>query len=292
MPVDPNLQLYSSVANLTDRSRIDEANNTLSSDISNILGDLNGKINQGLGIVNNAGTTNQFNTAFQNSQNALNNYAVNPGNVDLSNYNPYMQAGSAASSQLANLLGIGQNNLNSQQIYQNYLNNPAVQAQLDLGNRQVMSQAAANGLINSGATLKALQGYGQGIAAQNLGQTQQQLYQLAQLGSQAANQYASSLLNKYGIDQQTALGAKQNQTNLIGQQANLLNSQNNANQAQLGLLTSLGNTGANIAGQAALQRQSSLAGSAAKYQDTYDMGYGGIMGTLNTKFGFGGSGTL
>lgn len=285
----PELQLHDSTVNLTDRTRIDEANQQLSLDLDKILGGLSQNISQGLGLYSNSNTQGQFNAAFQNAQDALNNYNINPGNVDLSNYQPYMNVGSAAANQAANLLGFGTNPMNSQQIYDQYLNNPAVQAQLALGQRQVMANASAQGLVGSGAMLKALQSNGQGIAAQNLGQMQSNLYNLAALGAQSANQYAASLLNKYSTDQQTALGAKQNQTNLIGQQANLLGTQNNANNAQIGLLTTLGQTGANIAGQAALARQSSLAGSATKSTDTYGMGYGGIMDTKNTSFGFGGT---
>ncbi len=289
MPQSPDLQLHGSQSVLTDRSRIDEANQQNVLDINDITSQLNDIMAQGLGLYTGSNNTQaDYNTAFNNAQNALNDYAVNPGTIDTSNYNPYMNAGAAATNRLADLLGAGTNGLTSQQIYELYLNNPAVQAQMNLGNQQVMANASANGLINSGAVLKALNEYGQGVAAQTLGQNQDNLYKLAQLGAQASSQYAATLAQKYSVDQQTALGAKQNQTNLIGQQANLLNTQNTANNSQLSLLGNLGATQANIAAQAASQRQSSLAGSATKSTDQYGMGYGGIMDTLNTSFGFSG----
>jgi hypothetical protein len=282
---DASLQLHSSTANITDRTRIDEANKLFSSEMDKILGTLSGQIDQGLGLVS-GGADNQakFDQAFANAQ-GLVGQSVQPGQVDFSNYNPYMQLGSAAANQ-AGLLSGAVPGMSSQDVYNAYLNNPAVQAQMDQGTRQINASNAATGSLRSGSVLKALQNYGQGIASQGIGQAQDNLYKLAGLGAQSANQYATALLNKYQTDQQAQLGSLQNQTAAVGQQANLLNAQNAGQQNQLSFLSSLANTQATLAAQAAAQRQSSLAGSATKYTDLYGMGYGGTRSTVNTQYNF------
>lgn len=313
MPASADLQLHSSTANLTDRKLIDEANAAQKADINAATGSLQDRIAQGLSLYNQPGSQDQFNQAFEKAQELINSPDYQAGNVDLSNYNPYMNMGSLAANELSALSGLAyatpkegamagydaegrlilapggvdvRPGMSSADVYARYLNNPAVQAQMDLGNRQINANAAAKGMLGSGAILKSLQSYGQGIAAQGLGQAQQNLFNLAQLGSQSANQYASSLLNKYSTDTQAALASKQNQTNLIGQQANLLGTQQQGQASQLGFLQSLATTQANIQAQAAQQRQSSLAGAAAKYQDVYGMGYGGTRSSVNTQYNF------
>lgn len=309
---DASLQLHSSTANITDRTRIDEANKLFSSEMDKILGTLSGQIDQGLGLVS-GGADNQakFDQAFANAQ-GLVGQSVQPGQVDFSNYNPYMQLGNATAIQAGILSGAYTTNsrdglqagydsqgrlvltpggvdirpITSQDIYNQYLNNPAVQAQMDQGTRQINASSAATGSLRSGSVLKALQSYGQGIASQGIGQAQDNLYKLAGLGAQSANQYATALLNKYQTDQQAQLGSLQNQTAAVGQQANLLNAQNAGQQNQLSFLSSLANTQATLASQAAAQRQSSLAGSATKYTDEYGMGYGGTRSSVNTQYNF------
>ncbi len=290
--------LFSSTVNLTDRSRIDEANQQNVLDMASIGSGLYDTITQGLGLYNQPGSQDKFNTAFQNSQDALNNYAVQPGNVDLSNYQPYMDLGRTAAAEAGALAGFNSNGqlvlapggvdvrpgMSSQDVYSRYLNNPAVQAEMDLGNRQISANAAAKGLLGSGSILKSLQSYGQGVASRNIGQAQENLYKLAGLGAQSANQYAASLLNKYSTDQQSALAGKQNQTALIGQQANLLGTQQQGQASQLGFLSQLSGQNASLQAQAALQRQSSLAGSATTSSDVYGLGFGGTRTSINTKY--------
>ena len=50
-----------------------------------------------------------------------------------------------------------------------YSNSPAFDAQLAAGTKAINQSAAARGSLNSGATLKALQGYGQDLYNQDYG---------------------------------------------------------------------------------------------------------------------------
>lgn len=198
--------------------------------------------------------------ALQNASGQLGNVsgqassaAGNATNLNLNNnvssnaYLPYMQTGSQANNQLASLLGLGSNPMSSQQIYDQYLNNPAVQLQMQQGNAAINANYGARGLLGSSELLKSLDSFGQGVAAQTLGQYQSQLYNLAGLGANAANQYASNLLSNYGTNIQAQLNAGQLQNSL-------LNTANSAamNQGQLA------NT--------ALAQQSNLAAQAAQAQ--------------------------
>jgi len=289
MPVKATNQLYSSdISGATGLGlqQIKDANAQNVSDTNAISSSLQDAISKGLGLYLNNSSQNDYSNIMNTSNNLINNSTHTPGSVDFSNYQPYMDTGAAASREAANLAGIGPNNYTSQQIYDRYLANPATQFQIDQGNRQINSNAAAKGMLGSGSILKALTSYGQGIASQGLGAAQQNLYNLAGQGANAANAYAASLLNKYSTDTQAASAARANQTALIGQQVNALGTNYNAANSQLGFLQSLTNTGANIQAQAANQRQSSLTGAAQKYQDRYGQGYGGIQSNLNTQFNY------
>lgn len=278
----PGATMYSAGWDVTLRDRIDEANKQNIADMNAIGGSLSDTIAQGLGLYSDPSHQQQFNEAYAKANELMNNSRVAPGSVDFSNYNPYMSMGSNAANELQALSGL--TGLNSQQIYDRYLNNSATQAQLDQGNRQINSNYAAQGLLGSGALLKALQSYGQDVATQGIGRAQQNLYNMTQLGAQAANQYTQGLLNKYQTDQQAALGGLQNQANLYGQQVNLLGQQNQAYNTQANFLANLAGTNAQLQAQAANQRQSSLANSATKYTQTDQMGWGGARGSMNTSY--------
>ena len=277
-----DLTLYSSEINNVNRDRIDEANKLYKSEMEKILDTLGGQIDQGLGLYSDTSNQAQFNQAFANAQDLV-GQSVQPGQVDFSRYNPYMDLGDAAARE-AGLLSGAIPGYSSEDIYNRYLNNAATRAQMDQGTRQINASNAATGSLRSGSVLRALQNYGQGIAAQGIGTAQDNLYKLAGLGADAANRFATNLLNKYQTDQQAQLGSLQNRVSAVGQQANLLNARNSSQQNQLSFLSNLASTRATLAEKAASQRASSLANSASTYKDTYGMGYGGIKSSLNTKF--------
>lgn len=81
------------------------------------------------------------------------------------NLDPYKQAGDTALSQLMGQMtpdGYFNQTYTGQDIY----NDPSYQFRLQQGQDAIQSSAAAQGGLLSGATLKALQGYGQDMASQ------------------------------------------------------------------------------------------------------------------------------
>lgn len=67
---------------------------------------------------------------------------------------------------LAALLGIGGDPAASEAAFNNYLGSSGYDFALDQGTRAITGSNAAKGLLKSGATLKALNSFGQGLAAQ------------------------------------------------------------------------------------------------------------------------------
>ena len=74
----------------------------------------------------------------------------------------------------------------------NFQTSPGYQFSMDQGLRGVDASAAASGLLRSGATLKAEQTFGTGLADQEFTNYYNRLYNLSQLGEQAAAGNAST----------------------------------------------------------------------------------------------------
>lgn len=271
---------------------------TQKTDTNDIISQLQAEIGQGMNIFGSNNAVGNFNTAFNNAtsqfgqnQNLINNSAPNTQNVDLSAYQPYMQNGQQASDQLNSTLGLGPNPMTQAQIQQNYLNTPAVQAQMKLGNQQIQGNYAANHMLGSGGILQALQGYGQGLAAQTMGDYQSKLAAQAGLGAQAANQYSSNLLSNYQANLQAQMAGKSNQTQLAGQQSSLLGQQgslvglqNQNNQNQANFFGQGAAQAANIGAAASAQRESAYAAGTNSLVTNAQFGYGGLQNQGNTSF--------
>jgi hypothetical protein len=252
-----------------DTNAITKANNQQSLDIAKILSEYRTSVQGGLNQYSN--TAGGIQGSIDKSNQLIDQSTHTPGTVDMSNYQPYMQNGGLASNELAALSGLGPNALNAQQINDRYLNSAAVQAQMQQGNNQINSNYSAKGLLGSGSLLKALQGYGQGVASQTISSAQDNLYKQAQLGSQTANQYAASLLNKYATDATAQAAARGNQTALLNGQSSLYGQMNTNNSAYSTLLGDSANRAATIGAQAAADRQSALVNAATK--TTLTQGY-------------------
>src|ERR1700761_1711170 len=72
--------------------------------------------------------------------------------------------GTGASNALAALLGVGGNPAAQQQAFQNWQNSTGYNFGLNQGTQAITQNAAASGLLDSGATGKALQTYGTNYA--------------------------------------------------------------------------------------------------------------------------------
>ena len=112
------------------------------------------------------------------------------------NEQPYLQAGQGALSQLQSLYGLpGGKGMNGQQISSLLSSLPGYQFQLQQGTQAVDRSEAAKGLLNSGATGKALQQYGQGLGSSYFGQYVSGLQNMAGAGQASAAQQAQVGMN-------------------------------------------------------------------------------------------------
>tara|TARA_Y100001001_G_scaffold100856_1_gene98607 strand:+ start:48 stop:659 length:612 start_codon:yes stop_codon:yes gene_type:complete len=145
-------------------------------------------------------------------------------------FTPYAQAGTEA-------LGQYQGNIGNQPTYQNTLanlvNDPGYQFRLQQGQQTLENSAAARGNLLSGATLKDLTGYAQGMASQEgqaayardfnaFNNTQNQLANLMQQGYNASGQIVGSGQQGTNNLANLALMGGQSQGNMYMGRANAL----------------------------------------------------------------------
>lgn len=107
-------------------------------------------------------------------------------------FDPYVQGGGKAQNQVYNLLGLNGQPQQSEAFGQ-FQSDPGYQYQLDQGINAVDRSAAARGMTNSGATLKALQKTGQGLADQSYNSYLQRLMGLGQQGQSATAQQVGTV---------------------------------------------------------------------------------------------------
>jgi hypothetical protein len=115
------------------------------------------------------GGSNSNSSSNQNYGNAVNQL------------NPIAGQASSAANAIAALLGNG-GTAAQQAGFNNFKNSSGYNFDLSQGSQAITGNAAANGLLNSGSTLKALSNYGQNTANNFLNQYLQQQSGLASLG--------------------------------------------------------------------------------------------------------------
>ena len=145
-------------------------------------------------------------------------------------FTPYAQAGTEA-------LGQYQGNIGNQPTYQNTLanlvNDPGYQFRLQQGQQTLENSAAARGNLLSGATLKDLTGYAQGMASQEgqaaysrdfnaFNNTQNQLANLMQQGFNASGQIVGTGQTSANNLANLALMGGESQGNMYMGRANAL----------------------------------------------------------------------
>lgn len=96
-------------------------------------------------------------------------------------YTPAAEQGVGAQNFIAQLLGL-QGDAGANQAFQNYLNSSGYKFQLGEGMKAITSNNAARGLLNSGATLKKVQEYGQNLASTGFNNYLGQLGSVVQSG--------------------------------------------------------------------------------------------------------------
>ena len=111
----------------------------------------------------------------------------------MSQLGPYAQQGGQAfnlQSALTGALGAPA----QQQAYQNFSESPGQQFLREQGERSVINQAAATGGTQGGNVLKELTRFGQGLAAQDFGNSFNRLGQVSGMGANAAGQMGQNFM--------------------------------------------------------------------------------------------------
>jgi hypothetical protein len=115
-------------------------------------------------------------------------------------YSPYAQSGQAANTMYSNALGLNgaDGNTAATSAFQA---GPGYQFALDQGTQAALRGASAGGMLNSGNTLTALAGFGQGLANQEYGGWLDRLAGQSAQGLQAASGQAQGYGNMSNIFQ-------------------------------------------------------------------------------------------
>lgn len=156
-----------------------------------------GAANQNKGLLNtleNKG--NQFiNTGEQKSQGAL--------DTAIGLYQPYVDAGKSATAMQSNALGLN-GAAGNDAATGAFQAGPGYQFAMDQGTQAALRGASAAGMLNSGNTLTALTGYGQGLANQEYGGWLDRLAGQSQQGLQATTGQANGYSGLSSLYQNTA----------------------------------------------------------------------------------------
>jgi len=137
------------------------------------------------------------------------NESVGALNNAINAYAPYAQTGQAANTMYGNALGLNGADGNAAATGA-FQTGPGYQFALDQGTQAALRGASAAGMLNSGNTLTALTGYGQGLANQEYGSWLDRLAGQSAQGLQAAGGQAqgyNNISNAYqnSIDRRLAL---------------------------------------------------------------------------------------
>ena len=139
---------------------------------------------------------------------------------------PYMQAGTNALAPTQDLLGLnGQDAANAAMA--NYQQSPGYQFQFNEGMRAVQNSAAAQGMLNSGATLKVLQTRGQQLGNIDFGTYYNRLLGIASLGQNAAAGVGNNGIATARDIAQTDASAASGQASIYGSAAQGIGNQLN-----------------------------------------------------------------
>lgn len=131
----------------------------------------------------------------------------------------YLNQGVKATNSLSALLGLGGDATAQNNAFNRFRDSSGYQFQLDEGNNAITSNQASSGMLHSGATLKARERFGQGLASNYLQNYLAQLNGLSQQGLKAGEiiggaatqggiAYSNALtsVNNNNVNEQSALG--------------------------------------------------------------------------------------
>ena len=116
------------------------------------------------GAVISSHAANNATNAAANAAAANNALSSQEFNTIKGDVQPYIDRGNTAADALQGFLGLGGDPAKTQAAFNNYLNSTGYQFDLNQGLQAAEQSKAAQGLYNSGATLKALNAFGTGEA--------------------------------------------------------------------------------------------------------------------------------
>lgn len=145
----------------------------------------------------------QFQTTGNNIINKGERLSSGALNRAVSGFDPYTKAGASATGMYSNALGLNGagGNATATGAFQE---GPGYQFAMDQGTNAALRGASAAGMLNSGNTLTALTGFGQGLANQEYGGWLDRLSGLSGQGLQAAGGQANALGGLASLYQNTA----------------------------------------------------------------------------------------
>lgn len=107
---------------------------------------------------------------------------------------PYYTQGGSAMGMMGGLLGLG-GTAEQDAAFKNFMDSTGYQFLLDSGSKAITGNMAAKGLLNSGATLKALTNFGQNLASTKTAEMMGLLQGMAGIGAGAAGSLAGAGAN-------------------------------------------------------------------------------------------------
>lgn len=120
-------------------------------------------------------------------------------------FTPLINNATSSSNAISNLLGL--NGTAAQNTgFENYKASTGYQDLLDTGSKAITGNAASKGLLNSGATLKALETFGQNLASTTLGSYLDKLMGVVNPGLQAGGLISSTATKTGKTTQSTKPG--------------------------------------------------------------------------------------
>jgi hypothetical protein len=179
------------------------------------------------------------------------NEAIKQGLTTATNQlSPWTTTGVPANTAQADLLGLNGPDA-ATAAFGNYRTSPGYDWQMKEGLRAVDAGAAANGLLRSGATLKAEQTFGAGLADSDFGNYWNRLQQLSGAGLTAAGGIANAAMGGAKDIAATDRGAAGQQSNIIGNEASSIGSTLNGLMNNQGFQSYLGGLGGGSGGGSA-----------------------------------------
>jgi hypothetical protein len=131
---------------------------------------------------------------------------------------PWTGTGGSANTAASDILGLNGPDAAST-ARANFQTSPGYQFSLDQGLRAVDAGAAASGMLRSGATLKAEQTFGTGLADKEFTDYYNRLFDMSKLGENAAGGSAQATTNAATGQAQTDLSLGSAQTSIYGNAA-------------------------------------------------------------------------